>query len=91
VYSRHPRLRGVAIIAGAATCAAINVATIRVQHQYRTLLFPFALGVLPAGVVVLVTGWSPGQRMGKQVARLMLALMLVGIVAGFALNWWIGR
>ena len=86
MFSRHPRLRGVVIIVGALVCARINVATMRAWNQYRVGLFPFAFAALPVGVIVLLSGWSPGKPIGKRYARMIVGMMALGAVAGFALN-----
>ena len=61
-----PRNRGLAILVGAATLVLVNLATARYMREYFAMIFPFAFGVAPVGVALLVSGALPEDiRAGK--------------------------
>ena len=77
-----PRNRGLVILVGAAALVLINLAMARYMRQYFALLFPFAFGVAPVGVALLVSGASPEDIRAGKVARPWLILVAVVMVAG---------
>jgi hypothetical protein len=90
-----PRQRGLVVLAGAGACFLVNVLDLRTSGMYFTLLFPFAFSMAPVGVVLLLFGTSPDDirngRLPRTAAWLMLALMVVGAVLGFAVNHAVSR
>ena len=90
-----PRKKGLAILVGCAGCVVLNLATLRGWGETYFFLFPIALGLMPVGATLLVTGASTGGEGGPKLsgfaARLMIALVLVGVVSGIVLNTFVKR
>lgn len=73
----------------------LNLATLRGWGETYFFLFPIALGLAPVGATLVVTGASTGGEGGPKLsvsaARLMIALVLVGVVGGLVLNSVVAR
>jgi hypothetical protein len=90
-----PRKRGLAILIGCAGCVLLNVATLRAWGESYFFLFPIAFALMPVGATLVVTGASTGGEGGPKLsppaARLMIALVLVGLVSGVLLTFAVKR
>ena len=85
-----PRDRGLVILVGATGLVLLNLGTARYLQEYFALIFPFAFGVAPVGVALLVSGASPADIRAGKVPRASLLLvgvvMAAGVVGGFLAN-----